>query len=632
MKKVLKTLRVEKASTRTWGQLTLSSLMFFLFLISISTSVFGQIETMYSLYRFNPQVLTPAHVGSTVNSEMILMHRNQWVGIEGAPRNVGFSGNFKWGQKKGLGLTAMLDEAGPVRSTLIGGDFAYHINLSEGWNLDGGIRMGLANISLNFSQIRLVNSNDNLFAGDRSTGIQPNLGYGFRIAKKDDGFFFSFSQPRVLKYDFGTYSGAFRDVAYYYAMAGTKIGLGGKVETPNGLRSRVTLYPSVLFRLATDVPLSYDVNLTANLKGKLDVGLSYRREDSYGLRLGVQATKKIYLGYVFELPISDIRKASSQTHEIGIRFFIFDKVKQKKDELMNEDSERSNRNQVVDFGPYVKKEQAETTISEASRKIETVQEESKTIASKTEEVKQEVKATQTSVAPQANVVKQETSTVTTTAQNTMKEDAEEIKNAQASKPASATNATSNTSSTANKTSSTTNISSTNTSSSTTTTVSSSQESEEDYEYVTVTKTRVVRTTPKVTNKTVTSTQRTQGAAKQVASGAIRTSTQTKANTSTAVNRTAANTAKAVAKKKSVEKKRTQTASTNAGPVDPNAPKVTRRRISNNITETTVEKKGGSETQVGADGSQQVTKRKRKDGSEETIYTTTEVVKKKKEIK
>ncbi|MHA8050406.1 PorP/SprF family type IX secretion system membrane protein [Aquirufa sp. ROCK-SH2] len=589
MDQLIKTLRVEKASTRNWGHLTPISLVALFMLFLMSTQVKAQIETMYSLYRFNPQVLTPVQAGSTPNSEMILMYRNQWVGIEGAPRNLGLSGNFKWGQKKGIGIGALVDEAGPVRSTILSADFAYHAKLNENWNLDGGIRMGMANIALNLSNIRLVNANDNLFAGDRSTGIQPNLGWGLRLAKHDDGFFVSVSQPRVLKYDFGTYSGAFRDVAYYYAMAGTKIGLGGKVETPNGLRSRVTLYPSLLVRLAADVPLSYDLNLTANLKGKLDVGLSYRREDSYGLRLGVQATKKIYLGYVFELPISEIRKASSQTHEMAIRFFIFDKKKEeKKDELKIEESEMKQK----DFGPYEKKEQAEPLKQEIKQEVN----------QPTQQIKQEVKqlpeTTQKSDLVEKQIVEQ--TKPKTVAEDVKKPVAETLE----AKPA---------------------------------------EAEEEYEYVTVTKTRVVRTRPKVTNKTITSTVKTQGASKQVATSAVKTNTQTKTSTATVVNKSAANAAKPAVKKKPVVKAKPKPASPStesvskpvaealeAKPVDPNAPKVTKKRISNNVTETIVEKKGGSETQVGIDGSAKVTKRKRKDGTEETVYTTTEVVRKKKE--
>ena len=77
-----------------------------------------------------------------------------------------------------------------------------------------------------------------------------------------------------------------------------------------------------MFRMAKDVPLSWDINLTARLLSKLDAGISYRNQDSYGFRLGLQATKKIYVGYVYEMPISQISKVSNQTHELALRFFI----------------------------------------------------------------------------------------------------------------------------------------------------------------------------------------------------------------------------------------------------------------------------------------------------------------------
>lgn len=70
---------------------------------------FGQLEVGYSMYRFNPQVISPAHVGSAPKSEITLMNRQQWLGIEGAPKTNVFSGNFKLGSKFGIGLNGMLD-------------------------------------------------------------------------------------------------------------------------------------------------------------------------------------------------------------------------------------------------------------------------------------------------------------------------------------------------------------------------------------------------------------------------------------------------------------------------------------------------------------------------------------------
>ncbi|MHA8067396.1 PorP/SprF family type IX secretion system membrane protein [Aquirufa sp. ROCK2-A2] len=271
----------------------------------------AQIEPMYNMYRFNPQVISPTHAGSTDSSEIIIMNRQQWTNIEGMPKTYFLNGNFKWHQQSGLGFNAMFDQAGPVKIALLSGDYAYHARLGENWNLSGGIRLGLANVSLDFSGIRLVHDSDDLFLGEQSTGLKLNVGWGVKIAKKN-GFFASLSMPRIIKYNFGDQSGGYKDVAYVYTMIGNKISLNEKL----------TLYPSFLARIASSVPLSWDANLLLNIKGNLDVGLNYRYQDSWGLRLGVQATKRIYIGYVYEMPTSVISKVSNPTHELALRFFV----------------------------------------------------------------------------------------------------------------------------------------------------------------------------------------------------------------------------------------------------------------------------------------------------------------------
>ncbi len=282
------------------------SLVALVSLLIFTHTAFGQIESMYSMYRFNPQIITPAHAGSTETSEATLMSRQQWLGIEGAPKTLVFSGNFKFKQQSGLGVNAMLDQAGPLKITTISGDYAYHTKLSEDWTFSGGIRAGLANLNLDFTGLALSQTDDALFATNRSSGLKLNTGWGIRI-QKNDGFFVSVSQPRLLKYNLGS---GFKDVAYFYTMVGTKFKAS----------NQLTFYPSVMFRTAVDAPISWDANLMANLSGKLDVGINYRHQDSWGIRAGLQATKKIYLGYVFELPTSQLSRVGVQSHEIALRY------------------------------------------------------------------------------------------------------------------------------------------------------------------------------------------------------------------------------------------------------------------------------------------------------------------------
>jgi type IX secretion system PorP/SprF family membrane protein len=275
----------------------------------------AQLESMYSLYRFNPQVINPSQAGSTKHSEFILINRQQWMGMEGSPQTVSLTGNIKYGVNKGLGFVLINDQAGPVKTATIAGDFAYHIKLSQDWNLSGGLRMGMSSMSVNFSSLRLVSTVDPMFQGDRSTGMKTNTGWGVKLSKGQDGLFFSIAQPRVLNYDFGPQNGAYKDVAYYYAMAGTKV----------KLNEAVNLYPSALARLSPDAPTTWDVNLTANILNKFDVGASMRSQDSYGARLGVQVSPKLYMGYVYEVPTSAMSKMASNTHELALRFYVFNK-------------------------------------------------------------------------------------------------------------------------------------------------------------------------------------------------------------------------------------------------------------------------------------------------------------------
>lgn len=276
----------------------------------------AQLESMYSLYRFNPQVINPSQAGSTKHSEFILINRQQWMGMEGSPQTVSLTGNIKYGVNKGLGFVLINDQAGPVKTATIAGDFAYHIRLTKDWNLSGGVRLGMSSMSVNFSSLRLVSTVDPMFQGDRSTGMKTNTGWGIRLSKGQDGLFFSIAQPRVLNYDFGSQNGAYKDVAYYYAMAGTKV----------KLNEAVNLYPSALARLSPDAPTTWDVNLTANILNKFDVGASMRSQDSYGARLGVQVSPKLYMGYVYEVPTSAMSKMASNTHELALRFHVFNKA------------------------------------------------------------------------------------------------------------------------------------------------------------------------------------------------------------------------------------------------------------------------------------------------------------------
>jgi type IX secretion system PorP/SprF family membrane protein len=196
------------------------------------------------------------------------------------------------------------------------GDLAYHVQFNPEWSMAGGIRLGVSSVYLDYEGIQVVDPNDPILATNKGSGLKGNTGWGVRFNHKG-GFFASLSMPRVLSYDFGGFSGAYKDVTYLYVNAGTTV----------RVNDQLSFSPSFMARAAQDVPLSWDVNVMARIGKAFDAGLAYRHKDSYGLRFGMQANPKIYLGYIYEMPISGLSKVSNQTHEIALRLSILNRPK-----------------------------------------------------------------------------------------------------------------------------------------------------------------------------------------------------------------------------------------------------------------------------------------------------------------
>jgi type IX secretion system PorP/SprF family membrane protein len=248
--------------------------------------------------------------------EIVMMDRQQWLGIQGAPRTLALTANFQYKPKIGGGFLLLADQAGPLRVSTMAGDLAYHVQFNPEWSMAGGIRLGVSSIYLDYDGIQVVDPNDPILATNKGSGLKGNTGWGVRFDHKG-GFFASLSMPRVLSYDFGGFSGAYKDVTYLYGNAGTTV----------RVNDQLSFSPSFMARAAQDVPLSWDVNIMARIGKAFDAGLAYRHKDSYGLRFGIQANPKIYLGYIYEMPISGLSKVSNQTHEIAIRLSILNRPK-----------------------------------------------------------------------------------------------------------------------------------------------------------------------------------------------------------------------------------------------------------------------------------------------------------------
>jgi type IX secretion system PorP/SprF family membrane protein len=279
----------------------------------------AQIESMYSMYQINPLVSSPAFSGiisRDAKGEFVAINRQQWIGVQGSPRTSILTANYQLKPKIGIAGIFASDQAGPLRITSLSGDLAYSVLLNEDWKMNGGLRLSMSSVYIDYAGLTATDPNDPYIQINKSTGLKPNTGWGLHFAHRS-GSFISVSQPRVLTYDFGNLSGAFKDVAYYYLQAGIF------VQAAPG----IILRSSAMLRMASSVPLNWDLNLLANLSEKIDVGVIYRDKISYGARLGVPFSKKVYMGYTVEFPLANLNPIGIQTHELALKLSLFEKQK-----------------------------------------------------------------------------------------------------------------------------------------------------------------------------------------------------------------------------------------------------------------------------------------------------------------
>ena len=94
-----------------------------------ASNIQAQQDPHYTQYMYNMNVVNPAYAGSKESISGALLYRQQWAGLEGAPKTATFSIHSPVGKNVGLGLSAISDKIGPVEENNIYGDFL--LNFSD---------------------------------------------------------------------------------------------------------------------------------------------------------------------------------------------------------------------------------------------------------------------------------------------------------------------------------------------------------------------------------------------------------------------------------------------------------------------------------------------------------------------
>jgi type IX secretion system PorP/SprF family membrane protein len=285
------------------------------FLAAIVSGVHAQQLPLYSNYFFTPYIFNPAMSGYSGVTEVVLTHKRQWTGVQGAPNTSALAINGDLSDMKfGWSVYAYNDQTDIVSRSAIYGSYAYHVRFSEKNLISFGLSAGYLNNAIDQSAINVEDEFDPLLNANLNNGGKFDINFGISLRLGD--FMLGASVPQLLAPTI-SYSDNF-DSPIQYQLLRHYI-----VHTQYDLRfqnDRMKLSPFIVLRAADNVQPQVDAGLMFDYTEYFFVGAAFRSSYAVTGNVGVHLTENITLAYAYDFSTSEFAYTLGNSHEIMFRW------------------------------------------------------------------------------------------------------------------------------------------------------------------------------------------------------------------------------------------------------------------------------------------------------------------------
>jgi type IX secretion system PorP/SprF family membrane protein len=274
----------------------------------------AQQDPMYSLYMFNGLTVNPAYAGSASGTVVNLHSRQQWVGMEGAPKTMSANLSTRYFRDQlGTGLNFYNDRIGVFNRNVLSLSQAYHLRLSK-VIVSGGLQVSLEQWRANFSG---ANSSvdgviDPTFQGNLA---QSNLNIGAGVYVYNNRFWVGYSVPHLMKTQWSKTTTALTpayQTVHQFASAGMVI----------PFHSRWEFKPSVLAKIQEKSGVNVEADAMVYYNRILGIGGGYRMGSAYIGLVEFQLGKYARLMYAYDRSQGSMEKFTYGSHEFMLKFFL----------------------------------------------------------------------------------------------------------------------------------------------------------------------------------------------------------------------------------------------------------------------------------------------------------------------
>lgn len=296
---------------------------FFIPCIALSLSVAAQQEQMYTQFMFNKLAYNPGYAGSFVSPTLTAVYRNQWMGMDGAPKAIAFSYTQPMvNNRVGIGANIARQSIGINTNLTVDLAYAYRIQLKRG-TFAVGLQASMRNIRQNWAdpRIKAIDLNDPGIPADPQNKFVPNFGAGVYYNAYTERWYAGIALPRIVRnsIDFSEYGDVLsREVQHINAMGGVKFDANDELQ----------ITTQTLLRYAFGAPFDAELNLSALLRHRFYGGLTYRvggdtnfLGESVDVAVGFQAMDKLFFCFSYDIGLTRLRRYHNGSIEATVRYW-----------------------------------------------------------------------------------------------------------------------------------------------------------------------------------------------------------------------------------------------------------------------------------------------------------------------
>jgi type IX secretion system PorP/SprF family membrane protein len=254
-------------------------------------TVSAQQDPQFSQNMFNKLANNPGFAGARGNISTSVLHRSQWMGVEGAPSTQNFSIDaelpFLYG---GVGLNIVKDNIGPFSNLGLQASYAYRTELGVG-QIGMGMSVGMFQSGVDGSDFKYAQPGDNAIPVSSVSGSKLDIGAGVYYNTQDVyiGISSAHMTEPVVEWSDGS---QFSLERHYFLISGYYYEL-----TPV-----LSLNPSIYLK-SDGATSQLDINTNLIYNNKMWGGVSYRLDEGLILLAGMNVNEDLRLGLAYDLTL-----------------------------------------------------------------------------------------------------------------------------------------------------------------------------------------------------------------------------------------------------------------------------------------------------------------------------------------